>query len=134
MQIQAGNTEVYVFALPVAFVFLVLADQRESWSLPLAMILVVPMCLLCSVNGVDVAGRDLTIFVQIGLVVLVGLASKNAIFIVEFAKPQREEGKLQRTATREACRLRLRPILVLQWLGRRREQAAPLAEPTGNPH
>jgi multidrug efflux pump len=81
---------------------------------------------------VDVAGQDLRIFVQIGFVVLVGLASKNAIFIVEFAKPQREEGKPLRAATREACRLR--PILVLQWLGRRREQAAPLAEPTGNPH
>jgi multidrug efflux pump len=112
MQNQAGSTAMYVFALAVVFVFLVLAAQYESWSLPLAVILVVPMCLLCSVSGVDVAGQDVTIFVQIGFVVLVGLASKNAILIVEFAKQQREEGKSPREATLEAVKLRLRPILM----------------------
>jgi multidrug efflux pump len=112
MQNQAGNTALYVFGLAVVFVFLVLAAQYESWTLPLAVILVVPMCLLCSVSGVDLAGQDVTIFVQIGFVVLVGLASKNAILIVEFAKQQREEGKPLRDATLEACRLRLRPILM----------------------
>jgi multidrug efflux pump len=112
MQLQAGNTAMYVFALAVVFVFLVLAAQYESWKLPLAVILVVPMCLLCSVIGVQVASMDVNIFTQIGFVVLVGLASKNAILIVEFAKQQQEEGKDRRTATLEACRLRLRPILM----------------------
>src|SRR5262249_27317454 len=111
-QLQAGNTALYVFVLAVVFVFLVLAAQYESWTLPLAVILVVPMCLLCSVGGVDVAGMDVTIFTQIGFVVLVGLASKNAILIVEFAKQQRQEGKPPREATLEASRLRLRPILM----------------------
>ena len=92
MQLQAGNTAMYVFALAVVFVFLVLAAQYESWTLPLAVILVVPMCLLCSVAGVSLAGMDVNIFTQIGFVVLVGLASKNAILIVEFAKQQREAG------------------------------------------
>ncbi len=77
-----------VFALAVVFVFLVLAAQYESWKLPLAVILVVPMCLLCSLVGVNLAGMDVNIFTQIGFVVLVGLASKNAILIVEFAKQQ----------------------------------------------
>jgi len=112
MQLQAGNTALYVFALAVVFVFLVLAAQYESWSLPLAVILVVPMCLLCSVVGVDLAGMDVSIFTQIGFVVLVGLASKNAILIVEFAKQQREHGVPRRQATLEASRLRLRPILM----------------------
>jgi hydrophobe/amphiphile efflux-1 (HAE1) family protein len=112
MQLQAGSTALYVFALAVGFVFLVLAAQYESWKLPLAVILVVPMCLLCSVVGVDVAGMDITVFTQIGFVVLVGLASKNAILIVEFARQQREEGKPPREATLEAARLRLRPILM----------------------
>jgi len=112
MQLQAGNTALYVFALAVVFVFLVLAAQYESWSLPLAVILVVPMCLLCSVVGVDLAGMDVSIFTQIGFVVLVGLASKNAILIVEFAKQQRENGVPRRQATLEASRLRLRPILM----------------------
>ena len=80
------------FALAVAFVFLVLAAQYESWSLPLAVILVVPMCLLCSVTGVLLSHNDVNIFTQIGFVVLVGLASKNAILIVEFAKQQHEAG------------------------------------------
>jgi multidrug efflux pump subunit AcrB len=111
-QLQVGNTAVYVFALAVVFVFLVLAAQYESWKLPLAVILVVPMCLLCSVAGVDAAGMDITIFTQIGFVVLVGLASKNAILIVEFAKQRQEAGVPLREAVLEACRLRLRPILM----------------------
>ncbi|HEV3163463.1 MAG TPA: efflux RND transporter permease subunit, partial [Isosphaeraceae bacterium] len=112
MQLQAGSTAIGVFALAVVFVFLVLAAQYESWKLPLAVILVVPMCLLCSVVGVDFAHMDVTIFTQIGFVVLVGLASKNAILIVEFAKQQQEAGASRRDATVEACRLRLRPILM----------------------
>ena len=90
LQLQAGNTAMCFFALAVVFVFLVLAAQYESWTLPLAVILVVPMCLLCSVIGVQLAGMDVNIFTQIGFVVLVGLASKNAILIVEFAKQQQE--------------------------------------------
>jgi multidrug efflux pump subunit AcrB len=112
LQLQAGNEAIYVFALAVVFVFLVLAAQYESWSLPLAVILVVPMCLLCSVVGVRLANMEVNIFTQIGFVVLVGLASKNAILIVEFAKQQQEEGKSRRDAVMEASRLRLRPILM----------------------
>jgi len=112
LQLQAGSTAMYFFALAVVFVFLVLAAQYESWTLPLAVILVVPMCLLCSVVGVGLAKMDVNIFTQIGLVVLVGLASKNAILIVEFAKQQREAGTPRFAATTEACRLRLRPILM----------------------
>ena len=104
MQLQAGNTAMYVFALAVVLVFLVLAAQYESWSLPLAVILVVPMCLLCSVTGISLAGMDMNIFTQIGFVVLVGLASKNAILIVEFAKQQHEAGVPRFKATTEACR------------------------------
>jgi multidrug efflux pump len=112
LQLQAGNTAMYVFALAVVLVFLVLAAQYESWSLPLAVILVVPMCLLCSVVGVGLAGMEVNIFTQIGFVVLVGLASKNAILIVEFAKQRQEAGAARREATLEASRLRLRPILM----------------------
>jgi multidrug efflux pump subunit AcrB len=112
LQLQAGYTAILAFALSVVFVFLVLAALYESWTLPLAVILVVPMCLLCSVGGVELAGGEVTIFTQIGLVVLVGLASKNAILIVEFAKVQHEAGVPRREATLEACRLRLRPIVM----------------------
>ena len=112
LQLQAGNAAIYVFVLGVVFVFLVLAAQYESWSLPLAVILVVPMCLLFSIAGVVMAGMEVNIFTQIGFVVLVGLASKNAILIVEFAKQQQEQGKPGREATLEASRLRLRPILM----------------------
>jgi multidrug efflux pump len=112
LQLQAGNSAIYVFALAVVFVFLVLAAQYESWSLPLAVILVVPMCLLCSIVGVGLAGMEVSIFTQIGFVVLVGLASKNAILIVEFAKQRREAGASPREATLDASRLRLRPILM----------------------
>ncbi len=111
-QIIAGNTIVFIFPLCVVFAFLVLAAQYESWGLPLAVILIVPMCLLSAIGGVWLTGRDNDIFTQIGLVVLVGLAVKNAILIVEFAK-QREDAGLNRfDAAIEACRLRLRPILM----------------------
>jgi multidrug efflux pump len=112
MQIRAGNTGLYVFGLSVVFVFLALAALYESWSLPLAVILVVPMCLLSSVTGVAMAKIGLNIFVQIGFVVLVGLACKNAILIVEFANHLRHEGKPLAEATREASGLRLRPIMM----------------------
>jgi len=112
LQLQAGNSAMYFFFLAVVFVFLVLAAQYESWKLPLAVILVVPMCLFCSVVGLQMAGMEVNIFTQIGFVVLVGLASKNAILIVEFAKQQQEAGVGRWQATLEACRLRLRPILM----------------------
>jgi multidrug efflux pump subunit AcrB len=112
LQIQAGNTAMLAFALAVTLVFLVLAAQYESWSLPLAVILVVPMCLLCAVAGVALSGLDINIFTQIGLVVLVGLACKNAILIVEFAKVRHEQGASAWDATLAACQLRLRPILM----------------------
>jgi multidrug efflux pump subunit AcrB len=108
----AGNTAMYIFGFAVVMVFLVLAAQYESWSLPLAVILVVPMCLLSGIAGVIVAKEDINIFTQIGFVVLVGLASKNAILIVEFAKYHRGAGESRRQATLEACRLRLRPIIM----------------------
>jgi multidrug efflux pump len=112
LQIRAGNTAIYVFTLAVVCVFLALAALYESWALPLAVILVVPLCLLCSVTGVLLTHKDVDIFVQIGLVVLVGLACKNAILIVEFARHLHQEGKPRFEATVEAARLRLRPILM----------------------
>ncbi len=112
LQIRAGNSAMYIFALAAVSVFLALAALYESWTLPLAVILVVPLCLLCSVAGVLYTGREVNIFVQIGLVVLVGLACKNAILIVEYAKQLHDEGLPRHEATREACRLRLRPILM----------------------
>ncbi len=101
-----------VFPLAVVLVFLVLAAQYESWSLPLAVILIVPMCILCALAGVWLIGSDNNIFTQIGLVVLVGLAAKNAILIVEFAKEQQNQGLPRFAATVEASRQRLRPILM----------------------
>jgi multidrug efflux pump len=112
LELLAGNTAMIIFAFAVVMVFLVLAAQYESWSLPLAVILVVPMCLLSAIVGVNLAGMDINIFTQIGFVVLVGLASKNAILIVEFAKVQRHHGLSRRDATLEACKLRLRPIVM----------------------
>ena len=109
---MAANTGMIVFALSVIFVFLVLAALYESWSLPLAVILVVPMCVLSSLAGVWFAKMDINIFTQIGFVVLIGLASKNAILIVEFAKARRDEGIDRRAATLHACELRLRPIMM----------------------
>ena len=110
-QILSGNTALLVFPLCVLLAFLVLAAQYESWSLPLAVILIVPMTLLSAITGVILAGSDNNIFTQIGLIVLVGLACKNAILIVEFAKDQQATGKDRVAAVLEACRLRLRPIL-----------------------
>jgi multidrug efflux pump len=113
-QIEAGKDLLtkLVFPLAVVFVFLVLAAQYESWTLPLAIILIVPMCLLAAITGIWLAKMDNNIFTQIGLVVLVGLASKNAILIVEFAKQLQDEGKKVFEATVEASMLRLRPILM----------------------
>ena len=112
MQKRAGDTSLYVFFLAIVSVFLALSALYESWSLPLAVILVVPLCLLCSVAGVLFTQRDVNIFVQIGLVVLVGLACKNAILVVEYAKQLHREGRSAFEATKEASRLRLRPILM----------------------
>jgi multidrug efflux pump len=139
LELQAGNTAMIIFGFAVIMVFLVLAAQYESWSLPLAVILVVPMCLLSAVAGVVAvpaalqsvsmalkhvstamsntigsvtAPTDINVFTQIGFVVLVGLASKNAILIVEFAKHQREAGASRREAALAACQLRLRPIVM----------------------
>jgi HAE1 family hydrophobic/amphiphilic exporter-1 len=108
-----GNTAVYIFALSVLFVFLVLSAQYESWSLPLAIILIVPMAVLSALAGVMMRGMDNNILTQIGLVVLVGLAAKNAILIVEFAREaEQRDGLDPIAAVVEACRLRLRPILM----------------------
>jgi multidrug efflux pump len=112
LEILQGNTAVWIFALAVVMVFLVLAAQYESWTLPLAVILVVPMCIFSAIRGVVFAGQDINIFTQIGFVVLVGLASKNSILIVEFAKRQRHAGVSRRDATLAACRVRLRPIIM----------------------
>jgi hydrophobe/amphiphile efflux-1 (HAE1) family protein len=112
LQLQTGNTAMIVFMLAVVLVLLVLAAQYESWALPMAVILVVPMCLLCSVGAVLFANLDVNIFTQIGFVVLIGLACKNAILIVEFAKARSENGVPCREATLEACQLRLRPIVM----------------------
>ena len=111
-QILAGNSAIYVFPLCVLLAFLVLAALYESWGLPLAVILIVPMTLLSAIAGVILSGGDNNIFTQIGLIVLVGLACKNAILIVEFAKDKQDEGMDRLSAVLEACRLRLRPILM----------------------
>jgi len=111
-QILAGNAALYIFPLCVLFVFLTLAALYESWSLPLVIILIVPMCLLAAITGVWFRGMDNNILTQIGFVVLVGLACKNAILIVEFAKEREDEGMSRIEAAVEAGRLRLRPILM----------------------
>ena len=111
-RILAGNTAVYVGPLCLLLVFLVLAALYESFRLPLAIILIVPLCLLFAIAGVWLKGSDNNIFTQIGLIVLVGLACKNAILIVEFAKVKQDEGLTPMAAAIEACRLRLRPILM----------------------
>jgi hydrophobe/amphiphile efflux-1 (HAE1) family protein len=111
-KILAGNTAYVIFPLCILLVFLVLAAQYESLRLPLAIILIVPLCLLFAIVGVWLSGSDNNIFTQIGFIVLIGLACKNAILIVEFAKARREEGKSIVEAALEACRLRLRPILM----------------------
>ncbi|MDQ6645961.1 MAG: efflux RND transporter permease subunit [Pseudomonadota bacterium] len=111
-QILAGNTAILVFPLCVLLVFLVLSSLYESWSLPLAVILIVPMVLLSAIAGVWLSGGDNNIFTQIGLIVLVGLACKNAILIVEFARERQHEGMSRHEAVLEAAKLRLRPILM----------------------
>src|SRR5258708_33121168 len=111
-EILAGNTIVFIFPLCVLLVFLTLSAQYESWSLPLAIILIVPMCLLSAITGVWLRGMDNNIFTQIGLIVLVGLACKNAILIVEFSKQLEDAGKSIADAAIEAAKLRLRPILM----------------------
>ena len=111
-EILAGNSALYIFPLCALFVFLVLAAQYESWSLPLSIILIVPMCLFAAIAGVYIRGSDNNIFTQIGFVVLIGLACKNAILIVEYAKQQMDAGLSRHDAAIEAAKLRLRPILM----------------------
>jgi multidrug efflux pump subunit AcrB len=102
----------FAFVLAVVFVFLVLAAQFESLTLPLAVILIVPMCLVASIIGVELRGQDNNILTQVGFVVLIGLAAKNAILIVEFARQLEDRGLDRLAAAVEAARLRLRPILM----------------------
>ncbi|MEI9899894.1 MAG: multidrug efflux RND transporter permease subunit, partial [Hyphomicrobium sp.] len=109
---KAGSTGYYIFALSVLFVFLMLSAQFESWTLPLAIILIVPMCLLSALFGVVLHGQDINILTQIGFIVLIGLAAKNAILIVEFARQLEDQGRDTVSAAVEACQLRLRPILM----------------------
>jgi len=111
-QVHGGNTGLYVFPICVLFVYLVLAAQYGSWTLPFAVILIVPMCLFAATIGVRITGQDVNILTQIGFVVLIGLAAKNAILIVEFARDIELEGRARLDAVIEACRLRLRPILM----------------------
>ncbi len=111
-QILAGDVAVLVFSLSVVFVFLVLAAQYESWSMPLAIIMIVPMCILSSMIGLWISGMDNDIFTQVGFIVLVALSSKNAILIVEFAKKRQQKGLSAEHAAEEAARIRLRPILM----------------------
>ncbi|WP_395339649.1 efflux RND transporter permease subunit [Ningiella sp. W23] len=109
---NTGNTAAFAFAMAVLFVFLLLAALYESWTLPLAVILIVPMCLFSSITGIWISGMENNILTQIGFIVLVGLASKNAILIVEFARELESSGKATIDAAVEAARLRLRPILM----------------------
>ena len=111
-QLRAGNTSVFAFVLAVVFVFLVLAAQFESLTLPLAVILIVPMCLIASIIGVVIRGQDNNILTQVGFIVLIALAAKNAILIVEFAKQLEDGGRDRFAAAVEAAHLRLRPILM----------------------
>jgi multidrug efflux pump subunit AcrB len=111
-QLRAGNTAIFAFLLAVVFVFLVLAAQYESLTLPLAVILIVPMCLVAAITGVILRGQDNNILTQVGFVVLIGLAAKNAILIVEFAKQLEDQGRDRWAAAAEAARLRLRPIVM----------------------
>lgn len=111
-EIKAGSTGYLIFVLSVLFVFLALAAQFESWTLPLAILLIVPMCLLSALAGVAWHGQDINILTQIGFIVLIGLAAKNAVLIVEFARQLEEQGRDRVTAAVEAAQLRLRPILM----------------------
>ncbi|VBB16996.1 efflux RND transporter permease subunit [Burkholderia stabilis] len=111
-QVTQSNAAIVVFPLAVMLVFLVLAALYESWTLPLAVILIVPVCMAAALFGVWLSGGDNNVFVQVGLVVLMGLACKNAILIVEFARELEIQGKGIVEAALEACRLRLRPIVM----------------------
>jgi hydrophobe/amphiphile efflux-1 (HAE1) family protein len=111
-QIRAGDTAMFAFVLGVVFVFLVLAAQYESLTLPLAVILIVPMCLVAAILGVIIRGQDNNILTQVGFIVLIALAAKNAILIVEFAKQLEDQGRDRFAAAVEAARLRLRPIIM----------------------
>ncbi len=111
-QIRAGNTAIFAFVLAVVFVFLVLAAQFESLTLPLAVILIVPMCLIASIIGILLRGMDNNLLTQVGFIVLIGLAAKNAILIVEFAKQLEDQGEDRREAAVQAAHLRFRPILM----------------------
>jgi hydrophobe/amphiphile efflux-1 (HAE1) family protein len=111
-QLRAGNTAIFAFVLAVVFVFLVLAAQYESVTLPFAVILIVPMCLVAAISGVLLRGQDNNILTQVGFIVLIALAAKNAILIVEFAKQLEEQGRDRRAAAVEAAHLRLRPIIM----------------------
>jgi multidrug efflux pump len=112
LQVEAGNVALLIFALGTVLVYLVLAAKYESWRLPLAVILVVPMCLLAAVTGMTIANLPVDIFVQIGFLVLVAMACKNAILIVEFASEELQQGKGLHEAAREAARIRFRPIIM----------------------
>jgi HAE1 family hydrophobic/amphiphilic exporter-1 len=109
---QVGSEGIMVFALAIVLVFLVLAAQYESWTNPVAVILVVPLAVLGTVAALVMRGFDNNVYTQIGIVLLIGLASKNAILIVEFALTEREKGKGIREAAMDAARLRFRPILM----------------------
>ncbi|WP_254512498.1 efflux RND transporter permease subunit [Anatilimnocola floriformis] len=125
----AGNTAILIFPLCVLFVFLVHSAEYESWTLPLAIILIAPICLPFALGGVAWRGMDNNLITQIGFIVLIGLAAKNAVLIVEFSKQLEEEGRNRFDATVEACRLRLRPIMMTSFafiLG-----VLPLATATG---
>jgi HAE1 family hydrophobic/amphiphilic exporter-1 len=111
-QRQAGTSALAIFGASVLFAFLVLAAQYESWSLPLSVVLIVPMCLLAAVTGLMARGMNVDILAQVGFVVLVGLAAKNAILIVEFAKQAEDRGESVMAAAAQAARTRLRPILM----------------------
>ncbi|TAN61751.1 MAG: hydrophobe/amphiphile efflux-1 family RND transporter, partial [Magnetospirillum sp.] len=111
-ELLAGNNGLLVFAASVLFVFLLLAAQYESWSLPAAVVLIVPMCLLAAVSGLIIRGMSINILAQIGFIVLIGLAAKNAILIVEFARQGEAEGMDRIEAAVHAGRTRLRPILM----------------------
>jgi multidrug efflux pump subunit AcrB len=111
-QEQQGIPTIAIFAASAVFVFLVLAAQYESWKLPLAIVLIVPMCLLASATGLAFRGMPIDILAQIGFVVLVGLAAKNAILIVEFARQRQDQGDAPEEAATAAAKIRLRPILM----------------------
>lgn len=111
-QLKAGNTAIFAFALGVLFVFLVLAAQYESLTLPLAVIMIVPMCLVAAILGVLIRGSDNNILTQVGFIVLIGLAAKNAILIIEFAKQLEDAGEERHFAAQHAAQMRLRPILM----------------------